>query len=295
MKTTENALLIESSAPEKKVWMVGFFDVLGFSARVEKDGVDKVYDDYCKLLENVLNKPGIETAGMIAETFMGGTLFSMGGKVDVSYAYFSDTILLWLPFEPPYPKLFLQRCADLMCEALLMGIPLRGAIAVGEGYMHKQTGIYLGQPIVDGARLEAAQEQIGVGMATSVVNSLLIPSADPTQFIEYDIPIKKHLKESWPPIALDWPRRWRDCNHGNLIQYLEKLRPDEELASTKYNNTIEFVKWSEAHNDWYECPEKRVDFKYLREVPHEEIARNPELFPDQWLQMRAHVRPISKL
>lgn len=294
MESSENNIAEDTLGLEKKILMVGFFDVLRFSARVEKEGVDKVYDDYQKLLKNVLDKPGIEVGGMIAPTFFGGDLIAWGGTVDVNYTYFSDTILLWLPLDPKYPTIFLQRCADLMCEALLMGIPLRGAIAIDEGYMHKKTGIYLGQAIVDAARLEAAQDQIGVGMTPSAALSILIPAAQPTQYIEYDIPIKKQSIERWAPLALDWPRRWRDCNYGDLTQYLRSMRPNDENVTKYYDNAIKFAEWSEAHNDWHNLDEIS-DFKHLRKVSAEEIANNPQLFPKQWLEVEALVRPVARL
>ena len=272
MNTSKNSLFKETPTPEKDLWLVGVFDVLGFSARVKKDGVDKVYNDYQSLLKNVLNKPAIDTGGMyerVPEAGAGAGVFSMGGEISVNSTYFSDTILLWLPFKPGGRKIFLQRCADLICEALVMRIPLRGAIALGEGYMHKATGIYLGQHIVDAARLEEAQEQLGIGLTMSAASSPLIPSVEPTQYIEYDIPIKQDLStnekpEYWSPCVLDWARHWRNCEYGDLIQCLTELRPKEERFAKYYNNAIKFVEWSIAHNDWHKYPEKQSDFKYIK-------------------------------
>jgi hypothetical protein len=277
MNSFENNLFEETFTPKKNVWMVGLFDVLGFSARVKEDGVDKVYDDYQKLIKSMSDKPAIDTGGMsvpVPEVGDGAGLFSMGGKLNVNYTYFSDTILLWLPFYPMCRKIFLQRCTDLMCEALLMKIPLRGAIAVGEGYMHKKKGIYLGQHIVDAAQLELAQDQIGVGMARSAATSYLIPSACPTQYIEYNVPIKESKDKDWKtdywaPCALDWARHWRDCNYEDLIPYLGKLCPDDKRYEKYYNNAIKFAKWSLAHNDWHKHPDKASDFKYIKKLSYQ--------------------------
>lgn len=286
----------EPAVPEKQIWMLGFFDVLGFSQRVKNEGADRIYNDYEKLIQNVLAGHTIETGGMVAPTFTGGSLVSMGGCIEINYTYFSDTILLWMPFLPMYPKLFLQRCADLMCEALLMKIPLRGAISIGEGYMHKGTGIYIGEHIVDAARLEAAQEHIGVAMTSSIARSALISVVSPTQYIEYETPIKSHFKydpqEFCSPIALDWPRRWRDCKHRDLIQCLEELRTTD-ATSKYYDNAIKFAKWSEDHNDWHLNPDKFADFKHL--IPLENMEHIADRFPKQWREMKAAVRAVSVL
>ena len=289
MNQSENNQLNEPPVPQKQIWMLGFFDVLGFSARVKNENIDKIYEDYENLIKRVLSNHEIDTTGMIVPTFMGGSLFSAGGKVEINYTYFSDTILLWAPLLPMYPRLFLQRCTDIMCESLLMKIPLRGAISVGKGYMHKRTGIYLGEHIVDAAKLESMQEHIGVAMTMSAGQSILIPASHPTQIIEYYTPIKENAQypEIWSPIALDWPRRWRDRNCGNLIQHLEQLKPQNEAVSKYYDNAIKFVNWSEQYNDWHNDPDKGADFKHL-------VCKEITALPKQWTNTRALVRLVRR-
>jgi len=272
--------------------MLGFFDVLGFSARVKTESIDKIYGDYKVLIEKVLANHKIDTTGMTFPVFNGAALFSVGGKEEISYTYFSDTILLWAPLLPMYPNLFLQRCSDLMCEALLMKIPLRGAISVGEGYMHKNTGIYLGEHIVDAARLEAMQEHIGVAMTMSAGQSVLVPASLPNQYIEFHTPIKENSQypEICSPIALDWPKRWRDRKCGDLIQYIKSLRPQNSCVSKYYDNAIKFAEWSERHDDWHNDPDKKADFKHLEPTNNEKSIELPE----QWLNIKAPIRLVRR-
>lgn len=270
----------EADVARKMPWMLGLFDVLGFSSRIKNDGVEKVYGDYQVLLQRVLSKPAMSSLGLMrwpGESVRVPALFS----VEVRYTYFSDTILLWLPLHPMFAGPFLQRCADLICEALQMGIPLRGAIALGEGIMHKKSGIFLGQHVVDAARLEAAQNWIGVGMAPSACWPKFLAEVSPTQIIEYEVPVKDGDEVYRSPIALDWPRRWRDCDSGDLQACLKRLRPVGSVAP-KYDHAIAFATWSERFHDWHKRSDCEGAFQHLRMRPESEIdEEEPKKAPSQ--------------
>lgn len=89
---------------------------------------------------------------------------SIMGVLPVRHAHFSDTILLWVPLVQHFIAPFLARCADMVSEALQMGLPLRGAITAGKAVMHSRTGTFIGEPLVEAARLEQAQNWLGVSL-----------------------------------------------------------------------------------------------------------------------------------
>ena len=259
----------EEPSAAKMPWMVGLFDVLGFSNRIATDGAEKVYETYQALIERVIKKESLRCIGSMrlpGEAVRVPTLFS----TDVRYAYFSDTILLWLPLHPMFAGPFLQRCCDLVCEALLMSIPLRGAIALGEGFMHKQSGTYIGPMIVEAARLEAAQQWIGVALAPSATWPSFMAEVRPTQIIEYEIPVKQDTEPLRSPVALDWPRRWRETETASLQGQLRKLMPDGRHANY-YSHALAFAEWSEKHHDWHKRSDDENGFKHLRMRPDSEI------------------------
>lgn len=258
----------EEPVAEKMPWMLGLFDVLGFSGRIARDGPEKVHETYRTLLDRVVKKDSLRCIGLMpwpGEAVRVPALFS----VDVRYTYFSDTILLWLPLHRMFAGPFLQRCSDLICEALQMGVPLRGAIALGDGFMHKQSGIYIATMIEEAARLEAAQDWIGVALAPSATWSKFMAEVSPTQIIEYEIPVKAGREELRSPVALDWPRRWRDTENGSLQERLREITADEPYARY-YSNAIAFADWSEKHHDWHSRPDEECAFKHLRMRPHSE-------------------------
>lgn len=81
---------------------------------------------------------------------------------DPEFDYRSDSIILWSIFDRARIFHFCDACVDFFCDVLEQRIPLRGGIAVGVGYMDKESGIYVGQPLAEAVRVETAQAWIGV-------------------------------------------------------------------------------------------------------------------------------------
>jgi hypothetical protein len=259
----------EQSEPSKMPWMIGMLDVLGFSNRIADEGVERIFETYKTLIERVIQKEPMRCIGTMrfpGEAARYPALFT----TEVRYTYFSDCILLWLPLHPMLAAPFLQRCCDLICEALLMGIPIRGGIALGEGFMHRKTGVYLGQMIVDAHRLEEAQDWIGAAFSPSATWPQFLTEVSPTQVIEYATPIKPGKESLCSPIALDWPRRWRDTQTTPLQDRLRELCPSGP-HSKYYTNAIEFADWSEKHHDWHTRSDADIGFQHLRMRPESEV------------------------
>jgi hypothetical protein len=252
----------EGPSPEKGPWMVALMDILGFSRRLEDRGLDQAYADYRSLVDRVLVKEPMRCVGTTQVPGKAGH-FPMLFSADIRYCYFSDTLLLWMPLTKFYPGPFLQRCADLVCEALLIGVPMRGAVSLGNGFMHKKSGTYLGEAIVEAARLEAAQNWIGVCLAPSATWEGFMSEVSPTQLMEYAIPIKEGREELASPIALDWPRRWRETQTTSLAECLNLMKPNDSTR-IYYENALAFSEWSTKYHDWHEHPELQNDLTHLR-------------------------------
>lgn len=252
----------EGSKPIKMPVMMAIFDVLGFSTRVKdpNQGIDSVFCLYQDMVKRVIAKEPMMCVGSkdVGDGTRCPTLYS----ADIRYVYFSDTIMLWMPLEPLFAGPFVQRCADLICEALCLRVPLRGSIALGESVMHKATGMFLGEPIIDAHDLEEAQEWIGVSFAPSGTWNPFIAELNPIQIIEYEVPVKEGKEKLRTPLVLDWPRCWRDTQEGSLCELLAQMNTSPKYAKY-YDNAIAFVQYSELHRDWHKQPEDH-DFKYLR-------------------------------
>lgn len=141
-------------------------------------------------------------------------------------------------------------CASLLCESLRVGLPLRGALSVGDAILDKSRGVYLGAPLIEAARTEAGQAWIGVSFGPSFGVAPYNRSFDARTILPY----KKHCnpeRENYVQgLVLDWPRYWRENTLGDVQATICGL--DTQLDfSHYYGNTLDFFSYSEAQHDWF--------------------------------------------
>jgi hypothetical protein len=236
------------------------FDVLGFSRWVQSAGLQAVLDAYHSLIERAVIKSTAK-GGLSAVQTREGAVFAVTGPPH--FAYFSDTILLWCPLVPPLVGDFVERCSELICQALAMNIALRGALALGDAVLDEDSNFYIGEPIVEAANLEKGQNWIGLTFGNSAVWSPFLAQLHGTAIIEYPPPMKDSLKEFASPIVIDWPRRWRDRHGSCPSAKLRELNSDPN-HSLYWDNSIAFAEHSLRKHDWHLRPD---------EIPHDALLR----------------------
>jgi hypothetical protein len=227
--------------------VVALFDVLGFGDRIGRLSLEEVHGQYKDLLSLATSKGS--HAFFDARPAGDGTMVPFFGYVDIEQDYFSDTILMWSPFSPTTLKPFLHVCCSFMCETLRAELPVRGAIALGTAVMDKAARTYLGQPLVEAARAEKAQQWIGLSFGPSFDSRRDVPfSADLVR------PYTKHRKPGYSDrllgLVVDWPRTWRKEYKSSAISVLERLSR-RGRAPEYYRHTIEFVRYSDANPEWW--------------------------------------------
>lgn len=250
----------ESSEQNKTLIMVGLFDVLGFSKRLETEGLENTVSLYNDLISTTVKKE----AGWCSRFVNDGTGKYFPALIDLNirYAYFSDTILLWHTLEKLYAAPFISYCATFVCEALALDVPVRGAIALGEAVMHRSIGTYIGQPIIDAARLEQVQQWIGVSFARSATWPPFLAALDAQLIIEYDTPVKEGKTSLLSPVVLDWPRRWRELYGSSPSEQV--LAMNEATPHEYYGKTISFIEHSQANENWFQRTEEEMKDARLR-------------------------------
>jgi hypothetical protein len=227
--------------------VVALFDVLGFEDRVRQFSLEEVHAQYKDLLSIATTKGS--HAFFDARPAGDGTMVPFFGYADIQNDYFSDTILLWSRFHPAALKPFLHVCCSFMCETLQAELPVRGAIALGEAIMDKASRTYLGQPLVEAARAEKAQQWIGLSFCPSFDGRRDVPfSADLVR--PYTKQRKPDHGDRLVGLALDWPRAWRKDYKGSAVPILERLAARGKVPDY-YQCTIEFVKHSDANPEWW--------------------------------------------
>jgi hypothetical protein len=252
--------------PEISRYAFAMFDVLGFSRWVKTAGLQAVLDSYHRLIERVVIKSG-EKGGLSAVQTPEGSIFAVIGPP--GFAYFSDTILLWCPLAPPFAADFVERCGDLICEGLAMGVPLRGALTLGDAVLDEESRFFIGEPIIEAANLEKGQNWVGLTLGNSAIWSAFLAQLHGTSIIEYPPPMKESLKEYASPIVIDWPRRWRNRHGSCPSEKLRTLNTDPRFT-TYWDNSIAFAQYSLRKHDWHLRPDEIPADALLRIVSRAE-------------------------
>ena len=266
--------VVEPSALSKTRIMLGFFDVLAFSKRVETEGPEETAALYHRLIETTVQKEASRCLGAVSDGTGNRylTLFSL----DVQHAYFSDTIIMWVPLERVFADAFVNHCATFVCEALALDVPIRGAIALGEAVMQRDSGTFIGMPIVEAASCEKIQEWLGVALSESATWPPFLAEVHPNLFIEYDIPVKPGKESALPPVALDWTRRWEELYGYPASKKIEEL--DRKAPHQKLKNALAFTQFCAQNKDWHKRPPEAFEGKRLKLVSasNEALERDGE-------------------
>lgn len=239
------ALSQEPELPEPSTQLVALFDVLGFEDQLKRIGLKAMHVKYRKIINHAFLGSIASDKFSRARGMMAGELRNGYLKLPIRYAYFSDTLLIWTTLHNAFIGTFLDRCSSLICSALTLDVPLRGAIAVGEVILHKKSNTYLGEPLVEAARLEAAQDSIGVALGPSV-RTISFP---PDRVQRYAQPVKHGREHLLSGLVLDWPRHWRSFYDVPLSEKLESIRA--EGYEKYYDSAVLFARFSEANPMWF--------------------------------------------
>lgn len=267
-------------------FFVCFFDVLGFESRFAAWGLAGMLEKYTQLIRIVDQRNEATERWFGPINFSEGAYWTSEPDVFISAklygAYASDSIVLFAHADFPenrYPLAlnstpeerqlkaqhaatgwmyqtvpcdnFLDLCNEVICHSIEIGLPVRGALSMGEAVLHLDRGIFLGQPLIDTARLEHTQLCIGASFAGPFM-SQIIPK-------RYQLSFMRHFRQDVPQIfsgvTLDWPRQWRRTRQANLIDVVQRLDVDPRFGKY-YKTTEEVVIASQAIAHLFESPEE---------------------------------------
>lgn len=239
--------------PEERPYLFALFDVLGFESLHTEIGTTNLYQTYKKLIDKITSKDSFSTFQTFNEP---STAWTMLGSMPLRHHYFSDTIILWTPLLPEFISPFCARCADIICESILMDVPLRGAISNGSAILNKNKGVFLGSPIIEAERVEKQQNWIGVSFCPSSTEPHFQISLHPDLLIQN---YTEHYKSTTgfnkyvSLMTLDWPKRAREKKlDEKIIQQLQKLKSKAPIEKQLYyEQTLSFIQYSLNNNDWY--------------------------------------------
>lgn len=264
------------------LYSVALFDILGFGERFAASGLEAMATKYERLIDSVDQRN--RHMAQLAECLHieDEAIWSAEGDAlvfnRVYGAYASDTILIWAhalfpearglseqerilragnpsngwKFLPIPCDRFLEACCEVVCVALELELPVRGAITMGQGILNARKGVFLGQPIIDAARMEKNQKLIGASICRSYLSSQVIPGP-------YALPAQWHIKDvdkgDFSGLVLNWPRHWRVTRRLDLAAVINSLNTSP-AHSKPYENSLELIELSqllaqEARTDHY--------------------------------------------
>jgi len=224
---------------DKVEGFVALFDILGFQSMVENDELEKVVLTYERFQDSV----PVE----MANAFTGDNLLRARN--------YSDTILIYTTeINDRSFKILLLSLNHLFLMAAAQGVPIRGAVTVGDFYASDDGEI--GKPIIDAYKNEKKQDWIGCWIAEECINRLSSEVIEELtaqhQIVRYPIPFKEgQVKELY---AFNWLWLFVTCaakNHASVVTGLrEPLKTKFFLAKKpwhgwaeerKHNHTRQFI------------------------------------------------------
>ncbi|MDD5265366.1 MAG: hypothetical protein PHU43_11105 [Candidatus Bipolaricaulis sp.] len=173
------------------------------------------------------------------------------GWLVLGNAYFSDSLLFWTPYNRVALPIFSQLVSDAICHGIELGLPLRGAIAVGEAALDSPSGTFLGAPLVEVARVERTQAWIGASFGPSFAKPPFSDGFYLNTVLPYKSQYKDLTSEYATGMAVDWPRRWRETRKTDPRGALRSLDRDPVFGEY-YLRTARFVDYSEQNHNWFE-------------------------------------------
>lgn len=242
----------EPDTSQVQTYLLAYFDVLGFEDLLTKVGLAEVQKRYLSLLDQTLRPQSQERQWSRAKSIIQNHVVPAMMWLPMHAAHFSDSLLLWVHYHPGHVEEFLNRCARVFCKALDLGVPLRGAITVGDSVLDRASNIFLGEPLVEAARLESKQDWVGVALGSSFKNESLHIPIPPSNIRIYTPPLKNGGAEIFGDLVLDWPRTWWNEYSASAIDKLNALSGSELPVhiQARYLAAVEFYEASYADRDW---------------------------------------------
>lgn len=256
-------------------YTVAFFDILGFKQASERLGLDAIEHRYRRLIEAV-DRFNANSASLFGQlSFRESAYWTEDGDIfilnRIDGAYASDSVVVWtarwwpesrdldpaaragLARDPesgwqhttvPCDNL-LSVCNELVCRSIEVGLPLRGALAMGPALLDTTRSLFLGPPLIQAATLEREQTLIGASLCDSFMDQTI-----PERFVlDFDRHLKPGLARDFGGKVLDWPRHWRRTRGSDLHDHIRTLCPDRGRARVHYRNTLALIEMSERKQE----------------------------------------------
>ncbi|MCD6401461.1 MAG: hypothetical protein J7L73_05970 [Anaerolineales bacterium] len=262
------------AAIKPQTGLVALFDILGYKQIMLNNDIHKtaqlVSDTLINIPTNIIKN--VKTAENMSETDQfetNQTTIDSWQKTlsKINWLIFSDSILISLPFEPqaPPPQIlqhyaaFVTVCATLLNKTFSAGLPLRGAISVGEFFIEEKC--FAGKPIISAYRTAQELEFSGCILAEDANNLVsqlrkevikkgyenMLTMLDQTTILylvpRKDAPSKRNRTINWVALDLeDFPKIEGNIRDFVTTAFLMHNKIALPVVQAKIINTEMFVR-----------------------------------------------------
>lgn len=219
---------------------VAFVDILGFQNLIETRPLEEILDKIANVLSLV---PVVSTLGHIN---INEAKYSPNEKFKaVHLCSFSDSFVIASKDASRDSLNSIIAATFLLARGLFMGgLPVRGAIALGEAGIISGTHHIVGKAVVDAIMLERQQSWFGIMFSERILEGKnLVEWLHPTIMplvIEYPVPLKGSLIGR-AGHALNW--RLNIHSQIGIRPLLPAPRKDQPDDSIKIDNTLKFLEF----------------------------------------------------
>lgn len=219
---------IKASMVHRRSW-IAYLDLLGVKNLIKSGLLVNVVSIYMSAIEELHDISGPK------------------GAYGIHSMWFSDTFLIYSSNDKPGSFAWLEMTTRHFFEKLILsGVPLRGAISIGNLYTNKKKGVVVGDALVSAYEWGEAQDWIGLLLTPQVVEWMYVNGLNPNMRLNYArlydpdvlpcVPNKEifayRMSESKPDIE--------EQEVYKKVKELGSLAPKK--VSCKYDRTLKFMR-----------------------------------------------------
>lgn len=183
-----------------------------------------------------LRRDSLEVVGQLRKLVESAKRLSRGADKTQVLSISDTIVLLTVGDEAKGVDLHGRVTAELVCESIDCGLPLRGATSVGEFFVDEPS-ILVGSAVDEAASWHEAVDWIGVVQTTA---AFLVHDGTPGAWKMATAPVK--VGGPWNLPCADWPSEWRRTGRTkkDLHECFSEMGPFDPTIAAKYKHTLAF-------------------------------------------------------
>ncbi|AVH34030.1 hypothetical protein AL475_19265 [Vibrio fluvialis] len=229
--------------------LIAFLDVLGFSARLERENISHLHEQYSRFIDDAKNA-----------TFFAAQGDNSGRKnFGFSQFLFDSIVLVSEPIDDPFNvNNFVSAVSFLMELGFRNKLPLRGAISQGDFVYDESRNIFLSNRFPELAKFELRQEWAGCSVLPHAEKTVIEAAWGAS---EPQAPTRNQLFHRYPV-----PVKGSERVNLLVLNFLHFMEPYEIQEGLGY-----LISPKQLHN--------RAHFMYLESLPEQRQRLEPAMYP----------------